>query len=134
MFPNLGANLGRCTYSSLGDASYSDIFANIFGAGGSSTGTGTATNDEGGGSDIVTTTTSGARVRSSAELSARLAASGGALDVEANSSDYIVAANNPLRFSTVRLADGRYRITGNMNLYLLGGGAALLLVLMLAAK
>lgn len=74
-----------------------------------------ATSDSGSsdpGIDVVTINVPpAAQTRSVDELSARLKASGGMLIVDANSSDYIVAVNNGLRFSVTRQADGRFRIT-----------------------
>ena len=86
------------------------------------------------GSDVITTDVSGARTRSTAELTARIKQAGGALVVDANSSDYIVAANNGLRFSVTRQADGRYQITAS-NAYLYAIiGAGLIGILLIARK
>lgn len=138
IFSEDGSDVGT-VYNPAGGV-YSDILRNIFGGGGSvnsggsgSSGTNTPP-DSAGSDDVITTTTTAARTISSAELLARIKAAGGKLDVDRNSSDYIVAADNPLRFSTIQLANGQYRITGNYNLYYLAGGSALLLLLLVASS
>lgn len=87
--------------------------------------------DDSGDGDVISTTTTGARTRNAGELAARIKAAGGALVVDINSSDYIVAANNGLRFSLIRQADGSYRVL-NSNAYLLAiAGIALIGLLVL---
>src|SRR5690348_8634767 len=84
--------------------------------------------------DVITTTTTAARTRNVSELSAKIKAAGGALVTDANSSDYIVAVNNGLRYSVTRLANGQYRITESSNYLLLIGLAALAAVLLLSRQ
>jgi hypothetical protein len=71
--------------------------------------------------DVITTTTTGADTRNVSELQARIKASGGKLTAAANSSDYIVAVNNRLRFSVTRDASGQFVITESQSyLWLIG--------------
>lgn len=78
------------------------------------------------GVDVITTTTTAARTRNAGELSAKIKAAGGALVTDVNSSDYIVAVNNSLRYSITRLANGQYRVTESSSYYLLIGGLILI--------
>ncbi len=84
---------------------------------------GASTNDS---VDVVTIATTAARTRNTSELSAKIKAGGGALITDINSSDYIVAANNGLRYSVIKLSNGQYRITESSSYYLLIGGLILL--------
>jgi hypothetical protein len=84
--------------------------------------------------DVVTTTTTGARTRTSQELSAQIKRAGGALIVNANDSNYIVAANNPLKFSITRLQNGQFRITESLNYLLLIGVAVVAGVVLLSRR
>lgn len=82
--------------------------------------------------DVISTTTTAASVRTVAELQARIKAAGGKLVVNANSSDYLVAVNNGLRFGVVKQADGSYVITDSSQFILYLGiaiavGAVILL-------
>ncbi len=69
--------------------------------------------------DTIATSSSAPRTRNIEELAARIKQAGGALVVNANDSDYIVAINNGLRYSVVRLANGQYRVTESSNYLLL---------------
>lgn len=64
-------------------------------------------------SNPITTNVLGAQSRNASELEARIKAAGGALVVTPDSSEYIVAANNPLRFTVTKLLNGQFRITAN---------------------
>jgi len=82
--------------------------------------------------DVITTTTEAPRTRNTQDLSAQIKAAGGALTVSPNDSRYIVAVNNGLRYSVIRLPDGQYRITESSGyLYLIGGAALLGIVLLM---
>lgn len=74
-----------------------------------------------GGEDVVSVTTVAARTRNTGELNAKIKAAGGVLVTDINSSDYIVAVNNGLRFTVTALPDGRYQITESSNWLLLLG-------------
>lgn len=70
------------------------------------------------------------RTRTAAELTAALKAAGGTLVVNANSSELIVAVNNRMSFQIEQDPSDptKFRISpSNVTLYLLGGGALLLL-------
>lgn len=77
--------------------------------------------------------TTAADVRNVAELQARIKAAGGALRTNPNSSDYLVAVNNQLRFSVARQADGSFLIT-EFSWYWLAIWAAALIGLAVIAK
>ena len=83
---------------------------------------------------VVINAPQAAQVRSTDELSARLKASGGVLVVDPNSSDYIVAVNNGLRFSVIRQADGRYRIAQSSAYVFAIAGIALIGLLVLTRR
>lgn len=85
--------------------------------------------------DVITTTTTAADVRNVAQLQARIKQAGGTLTVNANSSDYIVAVNNGLRFSVAKLANGQYAITDSSQyLVLIVAAAAIAAILLLKGK
>ncbi len=92
---------------------------------------GASTNDS---VDVVTIATIAARTRNASELSAKIKASGGALVTDINSSDYIVAVNNGLRYSVTKLSNGQYRITESMNWLLLLGVAGIVSVALLSRR
>lgn len=84
--------------------------------------------------DTIVTTSTAPRTRSVSELSARIKTAKGALIVNANDSDYIVAVNNGLRFSVTRLTNGQYRITESTNFLFLFAGAAILGIVLLGRR
>lgn len=84
--------------------------------------------------DIISTTSTAPRTRTAEELTARVKSAGGALTVNANDSDLIVATNNSLRFTVTQLPDGRYRITESLYLWLLIGAAVLVGVVVLSQR
>lgn len=77
------------------------------------------------GVDVITTTTTAANTRNAEELSARIKASGGVVKTNANSSDYIVAVNNRLKFSVTQEPDGSYQIRESSYFWLAIGAVAL---------
>ena len=81
--------------------------------------------------DIVTVDRTAADARNVAELQRRLRAAGGALVVSPDSSDYIVAANNGLRFTVTATGDGRYRLTESSGYQLVIGAAILAAVFLI---
>ena len=60
--------------------------------------------------DVATFNTTAADVRNVAELQRRIRAAGGVLVVGPNSSDYLVAVNNRLRFSVRQVGPDRFEI------------------------
>ena len=83
--------------------------------------------------DVIKTTTTAADTRNVQELQARIRQAGGVLKANANSSDYIVAINNRLKFSVVRVGD-QFEIRESNNFYYLVGAAVLVGVLVLAKR
>lgn len=90
-------------------------------------GLGLPNSNDGGTDDIevITATTTAASSRNVQEVQARIAAAGGALIVGPNSSDYIVAVNNRLKFSVTRRADGQFEIKDSSNYWLVIGVAVI---------
>ena len=84
--------------------------------------------------DIIQTTTIAAASRNVADLQARIKASAGVLTVNPNSSDYLVAINNRLKFSVTRNAAGQFEIRESSNYMYLIGAAVVVGVLLLAKK
>lgn len=84
--------------------------------------------------DVITSTTTAADTRNVQELQNRIAKAGGVLTANANSSDYIVAINNRLRFSVTRTANGQFEIRNSQNYLLVIGLAVVVGVLVLARK
>ncbi len=65
--------------------------------------------------EVIKTATTAASVRNVTELQARIKAVGGALVVGPNTTDYLVAINNSLRFSVTRNAAGQFVIRESNN-------------------
>ena len=84
--------------------------------------------------DVIRTTTTAADARNVQELQTRIRAGGGVLTANPNSSDYIVAINNRLKFSVTRNQAGQYEIRESQNYYYLIGAAVLVGVLLLSKK
>lgn len=84
--------------------------------------------------DVITTITTGARTRNAAELSTQIQAAGGALTVNANDSNYIVAVNNGLRFSVTKLENEQYRVTESFNSILLIALAGIVGIVLLSRR
>lgn len=85
--------------------------------------------------DTVTTNTDLLSSRNVAQLQAKIKQAGGTLVVNANSSEYIVAVNNGLRFSVTKLANGQYAITDSSQyLVLIVAAAAIAAILLLKGK
>lgn len=82
---------------------------------------------------IVTTTTA-ADTRNAQELQSRIKANGGVVRANANSSDYIVAVNNRLKFSVTRAADGSFEIRESSYFWLVVGATALVGLAVIAKK
>lgn len=82
----------------------------------------------------VTTTTTAADTRNAQELQGRIKAGGGVVKTNANSSDYIVAVNNRLKFSVTRAVDGSYEIRESNYFWLVVGAAALVGLAVIAKK
>lgn len=82
---------------------------------------------------IVTNVTA-ADTRNAQELQQRIKAQGGAIRTDANSSDYIVAANNRLKFSITPVANGKFLIRESNYFWLVVGAAALVGLAVIAKK
>lgn len=80
------------------------------------------------------TSISGATIRNVNDLKARIKAAGGMLSANSTSSYYLVAVNNPLKFSVTRNAAGQFEIRESQNFYYLIGAAVLIGALLLAKK
>lgn len=113
---------GSLSLGDKGDLPYTD---DPFSEGKAASNGGAVTTGQSNDSDIVRTTTTAADTRNAGELQARIKAAGGALRTNANSSDYIVAVNNRLKFSVTQLSNGQYEIRETQYYWLLIGAAAL---------
>jgi len=91
-------------------------------------------NDNGSADDVVRTTATAATTRNVNELQAQIQRSGGVLTVGPNSSEYLVAVNNRLRFTVTRTASGQFEIQETSYMPWLIGGAAVLAAVLLTRK
>lgn len=83
---------------------------------------------------VVINAVPGAKSRTIDELSRSVKAAGGVLTVQPNSSAYIVAVNNGLRFSVVQAGQGNFEIRENQTYLYLIGAAVLAGVLLLSRR
>ena len=86
------------------------------------------------GTGVIKTTTTAADARNVQELQARIKAGGGTLTTNPNSSDYIVAVNNRLKFTVTRNQAGQFEIRESSNYMYLIGAAIVIGILLLAKK
>ncbi len=84
--------------------------------------------------DVITTATTAADVRNAQELQRRIKAGGGVVVANPNSSDYIVAVNNRLKFSVTRNAGGQFEIRESQNFIYLIAAAVIVGALVLLKK
>ena len=82
-------------------------------------------------SETITTATTAADTRNVQELQARIKKANGVVVAGPNSSDYIVAVNNTLRFSVTRRADGAFEIRESQYFWLLVGAGLIVGVLLI---
>ena len=84
--------------------------------------------------DTITTTTTAASARNVSELQAQIRRNGGVITTGPNSSDYLVAVNNRLRFSVTRNASGQFEIRESDYLSWIVGAAAVLGAVLLTRR
>jgi len=83
---------------------------------------------------VVIDAAPGATSRNVNELSASIKKAGGALVVYPNSSAYLVAINNGLRYSVTAVGNGQYRITEASNTLFLVAIAAVIGLVVLSRR
>jgi hypothetical protein len=84
--------------------------------------------------EIIKSGATAADARNVQELQRRIQSVGGALTANPNSTDYIVAVNNRLKFSVTQLANGQFVIRESSNFALLIGLAAIAGVVVLSRR